>query len=179
MSKSEDKVEKYTKSHSYKWWAKKYRQYKRDYYKRVDRMIEEGLTPYSAEPEEYKYFKIAYAAERNDRMDDIAAGRRKSMGDINKTLISNGVYEISEKQAYAIFDYMKTLSPEERKALNFSYRNINTAIAKIRTGEFVSEDLGLWDLIKERRAQLFQNGYSKKEVKEIISQEFFYPKEKK
>ena len=72
---------------------------------------------------------------------------------------------------------MKTLSEEERQALNFNYKNINTAIMRIREGGFVREELGLWDLIKARRKELFAIGKKKSEVAEIVSNEFFYPEE--
>ncbi len=179
MPKVKDREETYAKSHSYKWWAKKYRQYKRDYYKKVDEMISNGLTPVDAIPANYRDFKVAYAAKRNDRFDDIAQGKRKNIGNINKALISDGVYELSEKQAYSILDYLKeNTTTADRKRLGISLQNINLAIAKIRQGDWVDEDLGLWDAIKARRAQLFDAGFSKKDVKAIISQEFFYPKEK-
>ena len=164
--------------HSRKWLKKKYKSYVKGLYKRADSMIEKGLTPYDAIPAKYRDWEASYIAERNDRIDEVEKGERASIGDINAKLISDQVYELSEAKAYAIFDYMKTLSPEERKALNFSYKNINTAIARIRTGEFVSDELGLWDKIREYREALFAEGKTAKEVREKVSQTFFYPKEK-
>ena len=135
--------------------VKRYNAYRRSFQRRTDKMISQGLTPYDAIPLSYREYKEIYAEERNDRLKEIESGQRSSLGDINAKIISDQVYELSEEQAYAIFDYMKTLSPEEREALNFSYKNINTAIAKIRQGEFVKEDLGLWDIIQNRRSELF------------------------
>lgn len=176
MSKRQENEKQY---HSYKWFAKKYYRYKKEYFKRVDEMIERGRTPYDATPDTYKHWKTAYIAEYNDRKAEMAEGQRKAIGNINMKLISDGVYKYSEKKAYAIFDYMKTLPEEERKMLNFSYKNINDALAKIREGTFVDEDLGLWDKIRARRAELFAEGKSKHDVRSIVSNEFFYPKEEK
>lgn len=153
--------------------VKRYNAYRKSFRKRTDKMISQGLTPYDAIPLTYREYKEIYAEERNDRLKEIEKGERSSIGDINAKIISDQVYELSEEQAYAIFDYMKTLSPEERAELNFSYKNINKAIAKIRQGDFVKEDLGLWDIIQQERDRLFAQGLSKKEVKHAISQTFF------
>lgn len=153
--------------------VKRYNSYRKSFQKRTDRMIEQGLTPYDAIPLSYREYKEIYAEERNDRIKEVERGERASLGDINAKIISDQVYELSEEQAYAIFDYMKTLSPEERADLNFSYRNINAAIAKIRQGEFVREELDLWDIIRDERERLFASGLNKKEVAKKISQTFF------
>ena len=151
-------------------------------------MWKKGLEPYynpqtgedGAIPLTYREYVEIYAEEKNDRVKEIEKGERKSLGNINAKIISDQVYELSEKQAYAIFDYMKTLSEEEKNSLKFNYKNINTAIMKIREGSFVRDDLSLWDKIKARREELFSQGFSKKQVNGkdgIISHEFFYPKE--
>lgn len=153
--------------------VRRYNSYRRSFDKRTSRMIEQGLTPYDAIPLSYREYKEIYAEEKNDRLKEIEKGERSSLGDINAKIISDQVYELSEEQAYAIFDYMKTLSEEEREELNFSYRNINTAIAKIRQGDFVREDLDLWDIIRNERDKLFESGMNKKDVAKRISQTFF------
>ena len=153
--------------------VKRYNAYKRAFNSRVDRMLEQGLTPYDAIPLTYREYKELYTEEFNDRVKEVEKGERASIGNINNKLISDQVYELSEEQAYAIFDYMKTLSKEEREALNFSYRNINAAIAKIRQGDFVKEELGLWDIIAAERDKLFEAGMSKKEVRAQIAITFF------
>ena len=144
--------------------VKRYNAYRRSFDNRVNKMIESGLAPYDGIPLSYREYKEIYAEERNDRLKEIEKGERASIGDINAKIISDQVYELSEEQAYAIFDYMKTLSPEERENLHFSYKNINTAIAKIRQGEFVKEDLGLWDIIGGERDKLFSANQEEKEA---------------
>lgn len=134
--------------------VKRYNAYRRSFEKRTNRMIEQGLTPYDAIPLTYREYKEIYSEERNDRLKEIEKGERASLGDINAKIISDQVYELSEEQAYAIFDYMKSLSPEELKELGFSYKNINRAIAEIRQGEFVREKLELWDIIRNQRSNL-------------------------
>ena len=167
--------------------VKRYNAYKRAHEARVEALRKKGIEPYfnattgedGSVPLTYREYIEIYTEEKNDRLKEIKKGERKSLGNINSKIISDQVYELSEKQAYSIFDYMKTLSEEDRRKLNFNYKNINTAIMKIREGLFVKEDLGLWDLIKARRKELFAKlGKDKKaEVAEIISNEFFYPEE--
>lgn len=154
-------------------FVKRYNAYRRNFNKRVNKMIDSGLTPYDAIPLPYREYKAFYVEYYNDRKKEVEKGERSSIGDVNAKIISDQVYELSEEQAYAIFKYMKTLSPEERAELNFSYRNINAAIAKIREGQFVKEELGLWDIIKDERERLFAEGLSKKEVGKRIAQTFF------
>ena len=134
--------------------VKRYNAYRRSFEKRTNKMIDQGLTPYDAIPLTYREFNEIYAEERNDRLKEIERSERASLGDINAKIISDQVYELSEEQAYAIFDYMKSLSPEELKELGFSYKNINRAIAEIRQGEFVREKLELWDIIRNQRSNL-------------------------
>ena len=134
--------------------VKRYNAYRRSFEKRTNKMIDQGLTPYDAIPLTYREFNEIYAEERNDRLKEIERGERASLGDINAKIISDQVYELSEEQAYAIFDYMKSLSPEELTELGFSYKNINRAIAEIRQGEFVREKLELWDIIRNQRSNL-------------------------
>ena len=168
--------------------VKNYNSYLRAHRKRIALMEQKGLTPYANPatgedgtiPLTYREYKEIYLEERNDRLKEIEKGERKSLGNINAKIISDQVYELSEKQAYSIFDYMKTLTDEERQKIGFNYKNINVAIMKIREGTFVREDLSLWDKIKARRAELLAQGYSKKEINGkdgIISNEFFYPEE--
>ena len=165
--------------------VRSYNSYLKAHKKRVEQLRNKGLEPYynastgedGSKPLTYREYKEIFVEERNDRLKEIEKGERKSLGNINAKIISDQVYELSEKQAYAIFDYMKTLSEEERKALKFNYKNINTAIMKIREGSFVREDLSLWDKIELRREELFKEKKSKEEVRNIISSEFFYPVE--
>ena len=169
-------------------FVKRYNAYLRAHNARVKSLEKRGLEPYYNEstgengaiPLTYREYKEIYLEEKNDRLKAIAEGKRSSIGNINAKIISDQVYELSEKQAYAIFDYMKTLSDDEKNSLKFNYKNINTAIMKIREGSFVRDDLSLWDKIKARREELFNQGFSKKQVNGkdgIISHEFFYPKE--
>ncbi len=145
-------------------FVRRYNAYRKSFNARVDKMISQGLTPYDAIPLNYRQYKEIFTEERNDRLKEIEKGERTTLGNINAKIISDQVYELSEEQAYAIFDYMKTFTPEEKESLNFSYKNINTAIARIRQGEFVKKDLGLWNIISAERDKLFSANKEEKEA---------------
>ena len=44
---------------------------------------------------------------------------------------------------------------------------------KIRQGEFLREDVGIWDMISDFRLQMFEKGMSKEEVRKAVGQTFF------
>ena len=183
--------------------VKRYNSYVKEFKKRSTAMKERGLKPYEEKQLTYKEYRTIYAAEKNDRLAEIKKGERKTLGDINSKIVSDQIYELSEKQAYAIYDYIKVrraelteqyqnilddegnrvYSDKQIKALvrqdlgNFSLQNANRAIQKIREGSYVRENLGLWDAIRERRKELFDQGFKKDEVRNIVSNEFFYPEE--
>lgn len=190
---------------------RRYKSYVKALEKRVAMMRAVGLTPYynpqtgedGSKALSFRDYMEIYNEEKNDRVKEIEKGERKSIGDIKSKIISDQVYELSEKQAYAIFDYMKVrkqeltnqyqnildesgnrvYSDKQIKKMiredlgNFSFQNANRAVQQIRQGAFVRENLGLWDTIRERRKELFEMGLKKSEVRNIISKEFFYPEE--
>lgn len=153
--------------------VRRYNAYRRSFEKRTSKMLEQGLAPYDGIPLSYREYKEIYIEEKNDRLKEIEKGERASLGNINEKIISDQIYELSEEQAYAIFDYIQTLSPEERQEIGFSFRNINTAIAQIRQGDYVREELDLWEIISNERDRLAASGLSKKEIAHKISQTFF------
>ena len=174
-----------------KLFVKRYNAYRKAHKARIAALRKRGLEPYynattgddGSIPLTYREYKEIYMEEYNDRSKEVKKGERKSLGNINSKIISDQVYELSEKQAYSIFDYMRTLSDEERAQIGFNYKNINTAIMRIREGSFVRQNLSLWDKIKARRKELFEQGFTKEEIngkgdkRGIISSEFFYPQE--
>ena len=80
----------------------------------------------------------------------VAKGRIKRIGSVNAALVNDQAYELSEEQAYSIFDFLK--QNKEKYDIDVSFiKNINAAIMKIRQGEWLNSDVGLWDMIKDFR----------------------------
>lgn len=147
-----------------------YNRYKKAYLKRKEVLNRSGYEMYDEMLSKTEYREIRLATI-NDRKREIAAGERKSIGNINAAIVSDQAYELSEKSAYAIFDFLET----KRDELDIEYdtRNINKLIMKIREGSWLKEDVGLWDLIREYRADLFSQGMTAAEVRHTVSQTFF------
>ena len=153
-------------------YVKKYNAYVKSLEERKRLMYLRGYEPYSkvlptgrkvSDKLNYRDWRAIYTAELNDRRAEIASGERKSIGNINSKIISDQVYELSEDQAKSIFNYLRGLPEKEKEKIDFSYKNINEAMLKIRQGDFVREDLGLWDAIRARRDQLFNMSPEEKE----------------
>ena len=152
--------------------GKRYAEYKKEYYKREAILAKEGLVMYDDKGILSKTeYKEMYQAVLNDRKKEVKSGERRSVGNINKAIVSQQAYELSEQSGYAIFDLIRTKGEELNIELDTS--NINKALIKIRQGEWLREDVGIWEIIKEYRADLFDKKYSKKEVAHMVSQTFF------
>lgn len=87
---------------------------------------------------------------RNTLKIRVAKGRIKRIGSVNAALVNDQAYELSEEQAYSIFDFLK--QNREKYDIDVSFiKNINSALMKIRTGEWLESDVGLWDMIRDFR----------------------------
>ena len=149
---------------------KAYRQYEKLYDARAKMLNSRGYSMYD-EKLTYTEYKTAAAEMRNTMKEDIKSGKRKSMGSVNKALVSEQAYELSEKQGYAIFDFLRQNA--EKYDIEYSTRNINEILMQIRQGDWLSNQVGLWDLISDYREDLFSKGYSKKDVRHEIAMTFF------
>lgn len=178
-------------------WSRRYQDYlnKRE---RTERVLEErGFEWYDQSGAlTFTEFQSTYLAMKNSLKEEIDAGLRKGYGDINSLLVSNQAYELSGRQTKeGILKYLK----KEVDAINESNRNeglpkisiyqylesrgmefdeinkknINTILIKLREGEFVRENLNLWDMIRDMRQDLFAAGKTKDEVRREVSITFF------
>ena len=152
-------------------WGKRYARFKQ-YYRTQRKLIHRrGFETY-IEREGEKIltkteFKEQYIALMNDRKKEIESGQRKTVGNIEKALSSMQAYELSESKAYAILDFLKKYRDEDE--IEYSAKNINELLMKIRTGSWIREDVGLWDKIKRYREDLFASGMSKADVRAEVS----------
>ena len=71
--------------------VRRYNAYRKSFDTRVNKMLEQGLTPYDAIPLTYREYKEIYAEERNDRIKEVEKGERASLGNINAKIISDQV----------------------------------------------------------------------------------------
>lgn len=91
---------------------------------------------------------------RNTLKERVKRGRIKRIGSVNNALVNDQAYKLSEEQAYAIFDFIK--QNKDKYDIDVSFiKNINTALMKIRQGEWLNADVGLWDMIRDYRKEEF------------------------
>ena len=170
MVKRSSNARRRASSKAYYRRKKAYRQYEKLYDARSKMLNQRGYSMYD-EKLTYTEYKTAAAEMRNTMKEDIKRGKRKSMGSVNRALVSEQAYELSEEQGYAIFDFLRENA--DNYGIEYSTKNINEILMQIRQGDWLREEVGLWDLIRDYREDLFAKGYNKKQVRNEIAITFF------
>ena len=141
------RVRKYYRS------RKAYNKYKQLYMKKKAVLERKG---YEMADDLYTFtqYKENILEMRNTLKIRVAKGRIKRIGSVNAALVNDQAYELSEEQAYSIFDFLK--QNREKYDIDVSFiKNINSALMKIRQGEWLNSDVGLWDMIKDYRRDAY------------------------
>ena len=136
----------------------------------------------------FRDFKEQYLLTRNTLKEEVEMGERDRVGSVVTEMISDQAYELSRAKASAVADY---LLREERQMLIernllrveideqgkpvdiIKKRNLQLLI---RQGQFVEEEVGLWDEIKDYYKVLTNQGYTAQEAKSQIGQTYFNSK---
>lgn len=176
----------------YKQFMKKeYKLYKEKFKKREE-SARYGfrLTSTGQKVEAYKdleKFINAYELKRNTLVEEVEMGERERVGSVITELINDQAYELSDPKARGVADY---LIREERQMLiekglviptgEFDENGKEIDIVKkrnlkllIRQGQFVREEVGLWDEIKDVYKYLTGEGMTSYEAKKTIGQQYF------
>lgn len=138
-------------------------------------------------PYDFDEFKENYLVERNTLSKEVKMGERKRIGSVLTELINDQAYEISSRKAAAIAKYLiseernfliqkKIIVPEsimDESGEMKDYIKMKRLTLLIRQGDFVREDIGLWDEIKERYRWLIGEGMTSQEAKEQIGITYF------
>ena len=145
-----------------------------------------GLEFFDPVPLTFRDYRSVHADKVNDLKQDIKEGKRKTVGNVNREIVSDQAYELSSRQADVLGDYLLENEPELLEEMDLVYRytdeegiervNLKKKIdlyMRIRQGEFLREDVGIWDMISDFRLQMFKNGMSKEEVRKAVGQKFF------
>lgn len=101
-------------------------------------------------------WEYAYLAEKNERLDAMASGKRKTVGDVNRQLVKEQTWSQSKEQAKGYQSYLKTQGQKVK-------------ISDIRAGKVAVD----WNAISTREQQLRQLGWGWGRVHDQISEEFF------
>ena len=145
-----------------------------------------GLDFYDPTPLTFRDYRSVHADKVNDLKQDIKEVKRKTVGNVNREIVSDQAYELSSRQADVLGEYLLENEPELLEEMDLVYKytdeegiervNLKKKIdlfMKIRQGEFLREDVGIWDMISDFRLQMFEKGMSKEEVRKAVGQTFF------
>ena len=170
----------------YRRTRKQYNDYRSQFEKRKLLFEERGLDFYDPVPLTYRDWKTVHAEKLNDLKLDIKEGKRRSIGNVNREIVSDQAYELSYRQADVLADYLLENESDILEEEGLIYRYIDEEgiervnlkkkielMMKIRQGEFISEDIGLWDMINDFRRNMFKKGMTKEEVKNAVGKTFF------
>lgn len=172
---------------------KRYRRARRQYQDYLDKFKarrenfeSRGLEFYDPIPLTYRDFKTVRAEKINDLKLDIKEDKRKTVGDVNREIVSDQAYELSSRQADVLGEYLLENEEDLLEEMDLVYRytdeegvertNLKKRIdlmMRIRQGEFLREDVGLWELISDFRASMFKKGMTKEDVRKAVGQTFF------
>lgn len=148
---------------------KQYQDYLDEFNERKAKFEAKGLDFYDPIPLSYRDYKTVRQEKINDQKYDISKGKRKKVGNVNREIVSDQAYELSSGQAEVLGEYLLEQQPEILEEMGFVYKytdeegieriNLKKKIdlfMKIRQGEFIKEEIGLWDMIQDFRADYFE-----------------------
>ena len=146
------------------------------------RLTEEGEETHAYS---YRDFKEQYLLTRNTLKEEVEMGERERVGSVVTEMINDQAYELSSAKARAVANYL--LREERPMLIEKGYLRVETNEAGeqidiikkrnlallIRQGQFVEEEVGLWDEIKDYYKVLTNHGFTAQEAKEQIGQQYF------
>ena len=172
---------------------KKYRKARRQYNDYLDQFEarkenfeSRGLDFFDPVPLTFRDYRTVHAEKLNDLKQDIKEGKRKTVGNVNREIVSDQAYELSSRQADVLGEYLLENEPELLEEMDLVYKytdesgverlNLKKKIdlfMKIRQGEFLRKDVGIWHMISDFRLEMFKKGMNKEEVRRAVGQTFF------
>ena len=145
------------------------------------------LTEEGEEVEAYNFrdFKNQYELTRNTLEKEVEMGERERIGSVITEMINDQAYELSSAKARAVANYL--LREERPMLIEKGFLRVETNEAGeqidvvkkrnlallIRQGQFIEEEVGLWDEIKDYYKVLTGQGFTAQEAKEQIGQTYF------
>ena len=197
------KYEKYKDSTldpvSFKEWNAPYRQkqFLRKEFKHYQNLFEKRqksakygfrLTKEGGEVKEYNFeqFEQRYYVTRTTLEEEVNMGERSKIGSVITEMVNDQAYELSRVKANAVANYLlreerplliqkgilKVEEDEEGKPIDIVKKRNLTLL--VRQGQFVKEEVGLWDEIKEVYRWLTdEQGMTSKKAREEIGISYF------
>lgn len=130
-----------------------YESYKNAYRKKQNMLTRKGLQMYDKMLTKSE-FEAVYEATRNDLKQLVKSGKRKVIGNVTQTIVTEQTYEYSQKQGKALAEYAKATGQ-------------NLTQQQIRAGQID------WSMLEDKQNELKRMGLSGKEINETIGQLYF------
>lgn len=178
--------EKRVAQRRYRKSKRQYQDYLKQFEARKANFESRGLDFFDPVALTYRDWKTVHAEKINDLKLDIKEGKRKTVGNVNREIVSDQAYELSSRQADVLGEYLIENESDILEEMDLIYKytdeqgieriNLKKKIElfmKIRQGEFLREEVGLWDLISDFRVTMFKKGMTKEEVRKAVGQTFF------
>jgi len=137
-------------------------------------------------PYKFRDFKNRYEVTRNTLEEEVASGERERIGSVVNEMINDQAYELSYAKARGVMNYLIKEESEFLKQKGLMVKYINEQGEEdyyikrknlellVRQGEFVREEVGLWDEIKDVYQFLTQElGKTSTEARDQIGQQYF------
>ena len=170
----------------YRRQRRQYEDYLAKFESRKESFEKRGLTFYDDVPLTFRDYKTVRAEKSNDLRADIAEGKRKGMGDVNREIVSDQAYELSSRQADVLANYLLENNMDDLEKQGLIFKTVDESgnervnlkkkielYMKIWQGEFLKDDIGLWDMIKDFRAELYKKGMKPEDVAKQVGITFF------
>ena len=146
-----------------------YEDYKAQFEARKADFEKRGLEFYDPNLLSFNDYKSVRPEKITDMKQDIKEGKRKTVGNVNREIISDQAYELSFRQANVLGEYLLENEQELLEEMDLVYKYTDEAgnervnlkkkidlMMKIRQGEFIEKDVGLWDMISDFRSQYYE-----------------------
>ena len=130
-----------------------YESYKNAYRKKQNMLTRKGLQMYDTMLTKSE-FEAVYEATRNDLKQLVKSGKRKVIGNVTQTIVTEQTYEYTQKQGKALAEYAKATGQ-------------NLTQQQIRAGQID------WSMLEDKQNELKRMGLSGKEINETIGQLYF------
>lgn len=135
---------------------------------------------------DFRDFKDQYLLTRNTLEEEVVAGEREKVGSVITEMINDQAYELSYAKARGVASYLieneldllveKNIAiptgVDEKGQPTYKIKN-RTLNLLIRQGDFVNEEVGLWDTIKDHYKKLKDAGLDSYEAKKEIGRSYF------
>ena len=157
-----------------------YQRYLETFDRRVAYMEKRGLVASDGIPKNYDEFVQAYNEYKSDLKKEVLKGERTQIGNIVSKMVSDQVYDMSSEQYEATIQAVQEWNaahPDNQVSLpeNFNPNSIYWQM-QIRQGDYLRNQ-GWWDMIAEKRIDLFKkyakDPNAKEKVRKEISRIFY------